>query len=281
MDFKKIAQEYLIFDNHFHLRPSGRFLDAVKMFRQSGGKALNLTNISDYSRGANGYYEKTYEETLRMAKMIRSQTGVKCAVTLGPYPLDFFFFQESGADPAAEMSKGLSLAAKIIEQGNASAIGEVGRPHFPNDMAPVFNEFLCEVFSIASDINCPVILHTEDLTEETVLELESLAMRENLNPELLIKHHAMPANLAHNSKMRFSIPASRSMVRDALKYSYNFFLETDYVDDPSKGWKVLPPDSVPKRAEMIAQTRSDWERIFSSVFLDLPTKYFGNLLSIS
>lgn len=274
MKFKDIARDYLIFDCHFHLRQSGRMLDAVRMFQEAGGNALNLTNIPDYSRGVREYYSKTFHETIRIASLIRSETGVRCAVTLGPYPLDFYFFRENSLDPMQEMDKGLRLAARLIEEGHACAIGEIGRPHFQTSDTEVFNLMIRKTFEVASDLKCPVIMHTEDLTGDAVMEIERFASEEHLPPEFVIKHHAIPANLTSGSRIRFSIPASRSAVKESLNYGKDFFLETDYVDDPAKGWKVLPPDAVPRRADMIMQYRDDWEEIFSRVFLDLPRKYF-------
>jgi TatD-related deoxyribonuclease len=47
------------------------------------------------------------------------------------------------------------------------------------------------------------------------------------------------------------------------------------VDDPAKPDKVIPPDSVPKRAIMIREQYKNHEEIFASVFQELPEYVFS------
>ncbi|EQD50214.1 molybdenum cofactor biosynthesis protein A, partial [mine drainage metagenome] len=69
--------------------------------------------------------------------------------------------------------------------------------------------------------------------------------------------------------------ASRSNVRLAVQETtWNFMLESDYVDDPSKLDKVIPPDSVPKRSIMIREQYTNHEEIIASIFHDLPEYVF-------
>ena len=43
--------KYIIFDNHMHLNPEGRFLEAVDMFLNAGGTSFNLVNLPDNKLG--------------------------------------------------------------------------------------------------------------------------------------------------------------------------------------------------------------------------------------
>ena len=85
----------ILFDNHLHLRRDGRFLDAVKDFKNAGGTHFVLCQypmphlvIKERS------YKSCYRETLKMAEEIRSQVDVGVFVTVGPYPVDYLKFNE-------------------------------------------------------------------------------------------------------------------------------------------------------------------------------------------
>ena len=85
----------ILFDNHLHLRRDGRFLDAVKDFKNAGGTHFVLCQypmphlvIDERS------YTSCYFETLQMAEEIRSKVDVGVFVTVGPYPVDYLKFSE-------------------------------------------------------------------------------------------------------------------------------------------------------------------------------------------
>ena len=277
-DLKKISgMGYIIFDNHMHLRTDGRFLNAVDMFLKAGGNSFNLVNLPDARLPVDDYYATLYSSTIRMSEIIRAERGISVPVTLGPYPLDYFRFRESGYDPVAEMKKGIDLAAKLIMQGKASALGEIGRPHFPVEPEIVehSNEITEYAMSTASDTGSPLILHTEDLDPDGYRFLEKMADRTSLQQSMLVKHHALPDDFETKTGLVRSVLASRSNVRKIMNSSLRFLLETDYVDDPSLGWKVIPPDSVPKRVELIITEVTEWEKLLENIFLKEPVRLFG------
>src|SRR5436309_2996932 len=118
-----------IFDNHFHLRPTGLGVEAAKQFEKAGGTALMLTH-SPYDdlpirRGED--YETAYARTLAMARQVRESTRLKVFVAIGPYPVDLLPLRESiGIGPAADaLKRGIDLAARHVAAGEAVAIGEV------------------------------------------------------------------------------------------------------------------------------------------------------------
>ncbi len=266
-----------IFDDHMHLRRDGFFMEAVNRFEKAGGTAFNLVNLPDYSLPVHGYYEAIFMNTIQLAETVMKESSIFSLVTLGPYPLDYFFFERNGLDPVEEMSRGIALAAKLIHEGKADAIGEIGRPHFPvaETVIENCNRMIQMAMDLARDENCAVVLHTEDLDRNSLKQLEEMADRAGINRYRVVKHHEKPENLAYNSHITASILASRRNVHESLKIRKTFMLETDYVDDRSKPDKVIPVDSVPKRAMMIKAENDDWEGIFSTIFTDLPSRVYG------
>ena len=67
----------IIFDNHMHLRENGRFLEAVKEFKNAGGTHFvlcQLPMVNQVLKDKN--YEKCYKITLRLAKKIKSEIKI-------------------------------------------------------------------------------------------------------------------------------------------------------------------------------------------------------------
>ncbi len=267
---------YIIMDDHMHLREDGRFTEAVGMFVSAGGNCINLVNVPREDFSIDHYYEKLYANTISIAEAVRKKYGIVVLVTLGPYPLDYFRFLEAGYDPVIEMKNGIDLAIGFAEKGVCHALGEVGRPHFPvgEPVMSKSNEILEYGMERCKDASIPIMLHTEDLSEDAYLRLTEMAEKSGLHPGKIVKHHALPHDLAIDVPVRRSILASKSNVRKALGISNDFLLETDYVDDP-KSWKVIPPDSVPRRISMILQERDDWESFASRCCLNLPVEIYG------
>ncbi len=269
--------DYVIFDNHLHLNPEGRLLQAVDMFRKAGGDSFNLVNLPDKNLPVENYYEELYERTLKIADLVESERGLKVPVTLGPYPLDYFRFKERGLDPVEELRKGVDLAAHYISEGRAHAIGEIGRPHFPvpEEVMEDSNSIIQYSMEQARDLDCPVILHTDDLGQEGYGLMESIARKAAIRLPMVVKHHALPEDMSFNTEIQRSILASKSNTRKAGASGKPFLLETDYVDEIGLGWKVIPPDSVPRRAILLKSESPHWESIFGQTFRKLPLQLFG------
>jgi len=242
----------ILFDNHLHLRRDGRFLDAVKDFKNAGGTHFVLCQypmphlvIKEKS------YKPCYLETLQMAEEIRSKVDVGVFVTVGPYPVDYLKLSEEFGRKAAIdlMKKGMDEAAKLCEERKCIAIGEIGRPHFPVGEQTVIdsNEILLYGMQKAKDVGCPVVLHTESTTPEQCKELMELGSKVGLKPEKIVKHFAPPLiNYKENFGLMPSVLASKKNIVEALKKGSRFMMETDYIDDPRRPGAVLGPKTVPK-----------------------------------
>ena len=267
-----------VFDNHFHLNYNGNFVESAKRFKKAGGTSINLTNLPDYSIPVRDYYETVYQRTIAMAERVSGDLQMDVVVTIGPYPLDLINLSKNMEESVEMVKEGIMRAIRLCDMGKANAIGEIGRPHFPVDSKYMekSNEILEYAFSLCKDSGIPAILHTEDLNEEGIREIENMASRAGMKGEMVVKHHAKPENLSVNSSINMSIPANRSDLRKALETGKFFLMETDFVDDPSRPEKYLPADAVPNRAIWIEQEYEERGReILQKAFVEIPNKLFG------
>lgn len=237
--------------------------------------------LPDYTLPATGYYKAVFERTLHLANLA-VEREIKIHISLGPYPLDYFHWKELGLDPVKKMREGFELAAEYIRLGKSSAIGEIGRPHFSVESGILedSNSLIGLAFDLAKDLDSAVVLHTEDLSSEGLEWFHSTSLKHGIRREKVVKHHANPKRLSEFSGLSRSVLASRSNVRECIESgTWNYMFESDYVDDPDKIDKVIPPDSVPKRVQMIRETSSNCDRIFENAFVELPDKVFGGFLN--
>jgi TatD-related deoxyribonuclease len=267
-----------IYDNHFHLNYDGNYMESVNRFRNSGGTAINLTNLPVHGDNSQDHYINMYGKHLEMAENVRKLSGLDVMVTIGPYPMDLFTVWKDITQGEMMAMRGIDQAARLIQDHRANAIGEVGRPHFKVDskIMEACSRVMEHAFFTCSDLGVPVILHTEDLDASSVVELEKMAVKCGINPSMVVKHHAIPSNLDSVSGITFSIPANRSSLRESLSYEGFFMLETDHINDPLDPGKFLPADAVPKRAEWILQEYGERGREkLRKAFIELPEKLFG------
>jgi TatD-related deoxyribonuclease len=243
----------LIFDNHLHLRRDGRFIEAIKDFKKAGGTHFVLCQypmISTVLKEKS--YKNCYLETLNMADEIKSEIEIGVFVTVGPYPVDYLRLSENlGRENAIKiMKKGIDEATELFVEKKIIGIGEIGRPHFPviKQVNDDTNEILLYGMQKASDLNIPVIIHTESTTPNQCKELVELAKRVGLQSNKIVKHFSPPLILeCENYGLMPSVLASEKNILESLKKGTRFMMETDYIDDPRRPGAVLGPKTVPKR----------------------------------
>ena len=245
------------FDNHMHIRESGGFLNSVRRFVRAGGTHLNLICSPLEGDREGGYFHRVYDHVLRVGRAVE-EMGVPVIITAGPYPVDFVKVAETaGIEKAtAWYMEGVREAFRLHDEGRIHAIGEVGRPHFPvrEDVWKACNEILRDIFAMAADSGAPVVLHTESATVDTFREIAEMARSVGLDPSRVVKHYSPPlVRRDENFGIIPSVMASRRGAREAARGDGRFFLETDFLDEPSRGDAVLPPESVPRRFRMLLQ----------------------------
>jgi len=275
-----------IFDNHFHLDPRGLYLEAAKMFAKAGGTHLMLTHLpyDDLPLAGGEDYATAYARTLETADLVRANTTLTVFVAVGPYPVDLLRLDEKlGLAAAVEaMKRGMDIAADLVREGKVTALGEIGRPHFPiaSDLWAASNEILRYGMERAKDAGCAVVLHTEDPTPEIMDEFGGIADSVGLPRRKVVKHHSPPLVLPNETHGVIpSVLAREDHLREALRKGGAFLMETDYIDDPRRPGAVLGPATVPRKtARLLSQgvmTADEADRIHR----ELPETTYGIDLS--
>lgn len=243
-----------VFDNHIHLRADFRGVEAAREFERAGGTAFLLTHMpyEDLPIRTSADYAQAYERTLAMARAVRDSSTIRVFVALGPYPVDLVrLAEENPIEHAVDtMKDGIDLAARHVSEGQAVALGEVGRPHFPvsSELWAASNEVLAYAMATARRLGCAIVIHSEDPTPQTFGEFTAMAARTGLASERVVKHHSTPLTaLEHTHGVVPSILAKEDLLVQALAGRPRFLLETDYIDDPRRPGAVLGPATVPKK----------------------------------
>lgn len=259
-------------DHHVHLRPSGRGDEAVKDFARHGGTRILLLHApyEDLPARRPADFEAAYGRTLRTAKRVRALDVVDVLVALGPHPVELMPLAEQfGLERGTEiMRAGLEIAQAHVLEGEADALGEIGRPHFPvaEDVWARSNGLMAFGIELAHDAGCPVILHTEAPSRDLFEDLAAVADRVDIPRGRVVKHHAGPSVLPEETLGIFpSVIAKGDNVRRAALKGTRFLMETDYLDDPNRPGAVLGPNTIPKRTAALLReevlTREDVRRI--------------------
>lgn len=249
-----------ILDNHLHLDPGGEGVSAIQTFERAGGTHLILCHKPYNQVRINSAedYKASFDITLELADQVRAGTNVKVYATLGPYPVEFIhLFEKMGAQNAKDvMLSGMDLAAEYIRNGEAIALGEIGRPHF--EVSPEIlehsNEILLYGMGLAKELKCAVVLHTESTTPEVCADLAKMADSVGLAREKVVKHYSPPLVKPELNHGLFpSVLASEKNIVKAVTQGTRFLMETDYLDDPKRPGAVLGVKTVPKRTKKLLQ----------------------------
>ncbi len=242
------------YDNHLHLSPSGRNIDAAKEYEKAGGTGMTLVTLpySEVPITCGGDFSKSFEITLSFAEKVRECTSLKVNVAVGPYPLYLMWLAEQHGLEKAEkiMIEGMEIAAGLVADGKACALGEIGRPHFPVEdqkIIDVSNRILLRGMELAKDNDCPVIIHCES-EQYTYESLAHIADEAKLDRGMVIKHSSPPmVTVDETLGLMPSIPASRTLIKESISKGDRFMLETDFIDDPNKPDAIMAVNTVPKR----------------------------------
>ncbi len=289
-----------IIDNHFHLNRKGRFLSAAEDFKNAGGTGVVLVHCPNFSSPPTTPkgHRDSYFDTILMAEQVREKVGINVRVVLGPHPAAFahqfeLWFEEDGEKGAQKAienyNDSIDVALNFFQEGDAVAIGEVGRPHWKtsDEVFELSNKLLEDTMRLSKREKIPLQLHMEENGNQTYEDLESMAERVGLNPIFLVRHFA-PADVS--TSMVGKITPSVNLGKDAIgklietcKFSdHGFMLETDYMDDPRRPGAVLGPKTVPKRTQQLASLAEEKgldEEMFFNMHQELPNMIYGELNS--
>lgn len=259
------APRFPVWDNHFHLDPAGRGLEAVKEFERAGGTHLMLVH-KPYHEGE-GRFNRTVEDhvrqmgiTLSLAEKVNRETPVKAFVALSPHPAEFTKLLDAGVpmDEAKVVIRGaLEAAQRFVREGRAVAMAEVGRPHWSPvapDVWDAANELMVYSFELARDAGCPVQIHAETATPESFADLAAFCNKAGLPTDRAVKHYSTPiVDTAVNHGLWPSVLIGKGSAETAIAAGTRFLMETDYMDDPRYPGAVLGPKTVPRRTKELLE----------------------------
>ena len=269
-----------MYDNHIHMDPRGRGIDAILEFESAGGTGLTLVTMpyKDVKISEPDDFRRSFNITMCQASEIRQNTKLKVNVAVGPYPILLIGLAERfGLERAEEiMKKGMDIAASAVADGKANAIGEIGRPHFPvpKEITEASQRILEYGMDAAKQCDCPVIIHCES-EEGTMERLRKTADAARFDPGKVIKHLSPPwVSEKENHGIFPSVAASRSGIREAITKGNRFMLETDYIDDLSRPDVVMPVTTVPKRVKGLLASGEISDETVWKICLDIPSKMY-------
>jgi len=250
-----IVKKIPITDNHLHLSENGRGIDAIRDFERAGGTHAIVVSLPSWMYGVIAKcpedYDVGYEATLRMVERVNKETGVKAWAVVGVHPAELIKLKgRMKIGEAVEVMKGaLERAQKLVVEGKCVGI-KSGRPHWK--VSEEEWELSCEVMEyamrLAKEVDCPVQLHTEEATEEGISHIGSIAKKVGIPTHKVIKHYSPPQlEMFRKGGVFPSVLAVDGAVERALEQGDDFFIETDYMDDPKRPGAVLGPKTVPKR----------------------------------
>ena len=268
-----------LYDNHLHLSPSGKNIEALKEFKAAGGTGLTLVTLP-YSEvqinEADDFY-RSFEITTSFAEKAK-ELGLKVYTAIGPYPILLISLAERFGIEKAEkiMMKGNEIACELISEGKADLFGEVGRPHFETDQKYVdsCNRVLQHCMDLAHQIDCAVMLHCESC-DYTYSSLSKMASSSKLPLNKVVKHSSPPwVTKEETFGLTPSIPASRSLLREAISKGKHFMVETDYIDNPEKPGAMMSVNTVPKRLKAFLASGELTEEDVFSICQDIPDSIY-------
>ncbi|MFW9880277.1 MAG: TatD family hydrolase [Candidatus Thorarchaeota archaeon] len=271
-----------ILDNHLHLDPKGAAEKAILDFHRAGGTHIILSH-KPYSQAPINKaedYNKSYEITLNLAERVRKETNVKVYVTLGPYPVELLWLSEKMpiSDAKNILLAGMDLAGEHVKNGEAIALGEIGRPHFEvsSEIIKASNEILLHGLELARDLDCAAVLHTESTTPEVCLDLADIALKAGIAKERVVKHYSPPlVSPELNAGLFPSVLASEKNIIEAVSQGTRFLMETDFLDDPKRPGAVLGVKTVPKRTHKLLNDNVLTEEDVFTIHQKNPKKVYG------
>jgi len=276
-----------VLDNHCHIDPrNGEGIDAVRKFARSGGTHMCIVNKPSWSLGVEASegddFRAVFEETLGVVDEASEVLEGKAFAVLGVHPALVSRLlgrwggpQKDEAVERAEkvMKAGLEVAAEYVKEGRAIAL-KSGRPHYDVKEATweASNRVMQHAFELGADADCAVQLHTE--SGEDFSDIREKAETVGMSPENVVKHYSSPAV----SSVQRSVLARKEWAFEAAEDRRDFFLETDYIDDPERPGAVLGTRTVPRRVDSLIE--AGHEDAVERACVGLPEEVYGVEISI-
>ncbi|MFQ5974704.1 MAG: TatD family hydrolase [Candidatus Hydrothermarchaeales archaeon] len=272
-------------DNHMHIDPiNGEGIRAVKKFQNSGGGYIFL--VTKFTASWNillkdeESFKRLFQNTIFLADEINDKTEVKAFPVIGVHPAEFAHMCKTfSTDKALEIGKkAMDIACRYIREGQAVAIGEVGRPHYEVEevVLSACMELLRYTFKLTKDLDCAIQLHTESSTPEHFEEFNKLATTYGVRPSKVVKHYSPPLiKVGEKFGIFPSLIASKENISHAIKEGNRFLMESDYIDDLKRPGAVVGPKSVPRVSQRLYEEEILTEEDLWKIHKDNVEKVYG------
>ena len=266
-----------VLDNHLHLDPErGRGMDAVDEFARLGGTHLLIVNQPSWKLGVESTdpeeFRPVFETTCEIVDEATDHLDGRAWAILGAHPgLISRLVEDRGCSPAEArdcMQGVLDIAAEYVDDGRALGL-KSGRPHYEVSEAvwAASNEVMKHAFSLASEVDCAVQLHTE--ASEDLTEIADWAEARGLAAHRVVKHYA-GGRLAGPTP---SVMSNKDWIETAAESGEPFLMETDFIDDPDRPGAVLGPKTVPRRVRWLAEQGHD--EAIQRAHVETPKQAYG------
>lgn len=269
-----------VLDNHCHIDPrNGEGIDAVKKFARSGGTHMCIVNKPSWSLGVEAEegddFRAVFDETLRTVEDASGVLEGEAFAVLGVHPaLISRLVERTSVERAEEIMKdGLEVAAEYVEKSEVIAL-KSGRPHYDvsDEVWKASNRVMKHAFKLGAEADFPVQLHTEE--GEDFSDIREKAERVGMPPDRVVKHYASPGV----SAVQRSVLARKEWAFEAAEDGRDFFLETDYIDDPDRPGAVLGTRTVPRRVEALVD--EGYDDAVERACVGLPEEVYGIEVSV-
>ena len=266
-----------VLDNHLHLDPErGRGMDAVDEFARLGGTHLLIVNQPSWKLGVESTdpedFRPVFETTCEIVDEATDHLDGRAWPILGAHPgLISRLVEDRGCSPAEArdcMQGVLDIAAEYVDDGRALGL-KSGRPHYEVSEAVwvASNDVMKHAFSLASEVDCAVQLHTE--ASEDLTEIADWAEARGLAAHRVVKHYA-GGRLAGPTP---SVMSNKDWIETAAESGEPFLMETDFIDDPDRPGAVLGPKTVPRRVRWLAEQGHD--EAIQRAHVETPKQAYG------
>ncbi|HEY0196536.1 MAG TPA: TatD family hydrolase, partial [Methanobacterium sp.] len=199
------------------------------------------------------------EQVIKYVQEINENTEVKAYAVVGAHPAELsrLIKEEITMEKAEKMMReALQDAQRLVLEGKAIGIGEIGRPHYevsPEEMK-IHQKLMLYAMELAADADCAVQLHTESSGEKQFKEFAEMAEESGISKHRVVKHFSGPFVLEEeNHGLTPSLIATKTVITQGIKKGNNFLMETDYLDMKSRPGAVLGPKTVPRRTRGLIQ----------------------------
>lgn len=272
-----------ITDNHIHvdhINGEGP-LEVAKKFQRAGGTVMIIPNKPTWTLGDSCSFLDAMEQVIKYVDEINYNTDVKAFAIVGAHPAELSRLIKEGItlDKAEElMVDAFRNAQRLVMEGKAIGIGEIGRPHYEVSTVEMdlHNKLISYAMELSVEADCAVQLHTESSTEETFAEFAKMADNAGMDKHRVVKHFSGPLVLQEeNHGLTPSLIATKKVIAQGLKKGTNFLMETDYLDMKSRPGAVLGPKTVPRRTRGLIQNGILSEEDAYKIHMDNVEKVYG------